>query len=223
MISAFPSDFCTDGGRAVINAGAPPINKPSKEELAARPDEPEWLATLPAGVRLVHDFWKNNLKPGGFRLFGTDDQLSGWQARRYRSVLHLAEERPGSIDVGGAERRSPGRWYECSEEGEASRAGTEAAPSDGELKTKEYERELGQAARRTGQVAAMGGAQGPEGLHRVRGARRRRQGRHHQGDHRACQPARVSRHRAARADRAREDRRCTSSAICRTCPPPARS
>src|SRR5215813_10159679 len=43
MISAFPSEFCTDGGRAVINAGAPPINRPSKAELAAQADEPEWL------------------------------------------------------------------------------------------------------------------------------------------------------------------------------------
>jgi hypothetical protein len=66
MFSSFPSDFCTDGGRAIINAGAPPINKPTKEELAARPDEPEWLETLPTGVRQVYDYWKNNLKPGGF-------------------------------------------------------------------------------------------------------------------------------------------------------------
>ena len=51
MFSSFPSNFCTDGGRAIINAGAPPINKPTKEELAARPDEPEWLETLPTGVR----------------------------------------------------------------------------------------------------------------------------------------------------------------------------
>src|SRR5215813_4002862 len=66
MISAFPSEFCTDGGRAVINAGAPPINRSSKEELAAQADEPEWLATMPAGVHQVHEFWKNRLKPGGF-------------------------------------------------------------------------------------------------------------------------------------------------------------
>ena len=66
MIAAFPSDFCTDGGRAIINAGAPPINKPSRTEPAARSDEPEWLATLPAGVRHVYDFWKQNLRPGGF-------------------------------------------------------------------------------------------------------------------------------------------------------------
>ena len=30
MFSSFPSSFCTDNGRAIINAGAPPINKPSK-------------------------------------------------------------------------------------------------------------------------------------------------------------------------------------------------
>jgi len=66
MFSAFPSSFCSDGGRAIINAGVPPINKPSKAELAARSEEPEWLATLPAGVRQVYDYWKANLKPGGF-------------------------------------------------------------------------------------------------------------------------------------------------------------
>lgn len=67
MIASFPSSFCTDGGRAIINAGAPPINKPSREELAARAEEPEWLATLPAGVRKVFTFWKTHLKDGGFK------------------------------------------------------------------------------------------------------------------------------------------------------------
>ena len=67
MMSSFPSSFCTDGGRAIINAGAPPINKPTKAELAAQADEPEWLATLPAGVREVHEYWKDNLKAGGFK------------------------------------------------------------------------------------------------------------------------------------------------------------
>jgi hypothetical protein len=66
MISSFPSSFCTDGGRAIGNAAAPPINKPTKEELAARAEQPEWLATLPGGVRRVFDYWKDNLKPGGF-------------------------------------------------------------------------------------------------------------------------------------------------------------
>jgi hypothetical protein len=67
LIASFPSSFCSDGARAVINAGAPPINKPSAEELAAQADEPEWVATMPVGVRQVHDYWKNNLKAGGFK------------------------------------------------------------------------------------------------------------------------------------------------------------
>jgi hypothetical protein len=67
MMASFPSSFCTDGGRAIINAGAPPINKMSKEELARRTDEPEWLGTLPAGARLVHRYWKDNLRAGGFK------------------------------------------------------------------------------------------------------------------------------------------------------------
>ena len=66
MISSFPSSFCTDGGRAIINAGAPPINKPSQAERASQADEPDWLATLPAGVHAVYEYWKTSLKPGGF-------------------------------------------------------------------------------------------------------------------------------------------------------------
>jgi hypothetical protein len=67
MISAFPSAFCSDDGRAIINAGAPPINRPSKEEAAKQEAAPEWLTTLPAGARQVYDFWKDNLKSGGFK------------------------------------------------------------------------------------------------------------------------------------------------------------
>jgi hypothetical protein len=69
MFASFPSDFCSDGGRAIINAGAPPINKPSKEE-AARLEAagPEWLATMPRGARLVYDYWKSVMKPAGFEL-----------------------------------------------------------------------------------------------------------------------------------------------------------
>nr|WP_294551161.1 hypothetical protein [uncultured Rhodopila sp.] len=66
MLTSFPSSFCTDSGRAIINAGAPPIVELTEEERAALPDEPEWLATMPLGVRKVYDYWKENLKPGGF-------------------------------------------------------------------------------------------------------------------------------------------------------------
>jgi hypothetical protein len=85
MIASFPTTFCTDDGRAIINAGAPPINKPTKEELAARPDEPEWLVTLPLGVRKVHDYWKENLKPGGFK----------FTAR----VINFPDGKPGDVGL----------------------------------------------------------------------------------------------------------------------------
>jgi hypothetical protein len=85
MISAFPSSFCTDGGRAIINAGAPPINRPTNEELAAREAEPEWLATMPAGVQNVFDYWKANLKPGGF----------GFSAR----IINYPDGKPGDVGL----------------------------------------------------------------------------------------------------------------------------
>ena len=31
MITSFPCSFCTDGGRAISNIGAPPINKPTRD------------------------------------------------------------------------------------------------------------------------------------------------------------------------------------------------
>ncbi len=65
MLTSFPSSFCTDGGRAVNNADLPPINKPDQEE---RSREPEWLGTLPAGARVVHQYWRTHLQPGGFGL-----------------------------------------------------------------------------------------------------------------------------------------------------------
>jgi hypothetical protein len=85
MISSFPSTFCSDDGRAIINAGAPPINKPSKEEAAKQADEPEWLMTLPAGVRQVYDFWKEKLKPGGF----------GFSAR----IINYPGGKPGDVGL----------------------------------------------------------------------------------------------------------------------------
>ena len=85
MISAFPSAFCTDQGRAIINAGAPPINKPTKDELAAHTEEPKWLTTMPAGVREVFDFWKAHLKEGGFK-FGA-------------RIINFPDGKPGDVGV----------------------------------------------------------------------------------------------------------------------------
>ncbi len=83
MLVSFPSSFCTDSGRSIINAGAPPINKPNVK--AEKADEPEWLATLPAGVRPVYDYWKNNLEPGGF----------GFTAR----IINYPGGMPGDVGV----------------------------------------------------------------------------------------------------------------------------
>ncbi len=85
MFSCFPCDFCTDGGRAVINVGVPPINKQTKEEAARHAEEPDWLLTMPAGVRKVHDYWRQNLKPGGF----------GFAAR----VISYPGGKPGDIGL----------------------------------------------------------------------------------------------------------------------------
>src|SRR3954447_21959929 len=53
MITSFPSSFCSDDGRAITTAGAPPINKQEETETG----EPPWLATVPKGVRVVYDYW----------------------------------------------------------------------------------------------------------------------------------------------------------------------
>ena len=62
-----------------------------------------------------------------------------------------------------------------------------------------------QAPDRTLPPAGVGEAQGTAGDRRLRGPRRGRQGRHHQGDHRTRQPARVPARRAAGPVGPRED------------------
>jgi hypothetical protein len=85
MVASFPCDFCTDAGRAVINAGEPPINKPTKQEEARHAEEPDWLLTMPAGIRRAHEYWKQHLKPGGF----------GFAAR----VTNYPGGKPGDIGI----------------------------------------------------------------------------------------------------------------------------
>jgi hypothetical protein len=85
MFASFPCDFCADSGRAVINAGVPPINRPSREEMARQAEEPDWLVTMPAGVRKVHEYWRRNLRPGGF----------GFSAR----IISYPGGKPGEIGL----------------------------------------------------------------------------------------------------------------------------
>jgi hypothetical protein len=69
MFASFPSDFCTDSGRAILNAGAPPIVALTDEEKEKLKDaEPEWLHTLPRGAQPVYEYWKQHMKPAGFGL-----------------------------------------------------------------------------------------------------------------------------------------------------------
>ncbi|MFL5256593.1 MAG: hypothetical protein ACJ8AI_27610 [Rhodopila sp.] len=69
MFASFPSDFCTDSGRAILNAGALPIVELTDEEKEKLKDaEPEWLHTLPRGAQPVYEHWKQHTS--GFR-FGS--------------------------------------------------------------------------------------------------------------------------------------------------------
>ena len=63
MFASFPSELCTDGGRAIINAGEPPLNPPQEEQ---QDKEPDWVATLPMGFRRVYREWKEHVKPAGY-------------------------------------------------------------------------------------------------------------------------------------------------------------
>lgn len=93
MVASFPSDFCTDGGRAVISAGEPPINQPTKEEAARQAELPDWLLSMPAGIRTAHEYWKKHLKAGGF----------GFTAR----VISYPGGKPGDIGIFITWPRSP--------------------------------------------------------------------------------------------------------------------
>ncbi len=50
MVLRFPSDWCTDGGRAINNA------------------EPEWPATLEGYAKRAYDFFLSELEPLGYRM-----------------------------------------------------------------------------------------------------------------------------------------------------------
>lgn len=51
MLFAFPSDLCTDNGRRINNS------------------LDGWEETLPGAAKRVHEFWRDDLQPRGFRFF----------------------------------------------------------------------------------------------------------------------------------------------------------
>ena len=65
--------------------GEPPINKPTKERAARQVEQPDWLLTMPAGIRTAHEYWKQHLKAGGF----------GFAAR----VISYPGGKPGDIGI----------------------------------------------------------------------------------------------------------------------------
>ena len=72
------------------------------------------------------------------------------------------------------------------------------------MKTQGVRAGTGEAPDRARQAAGMGEGHQRQGLRAVRGPRRGRQGRHHQGHHRAHQPARLPGGRTGLTHRARE-------------------
>jgi len=59
MLGSFPSALCTDDGRAISDA--------EDEAERLRNATPAWLATVPAGVRVVYDYWKTHMRQCGFK------------------------------------------------------------------------------------------------------------------------------------------------------------
>jgi hypothetical protein len=82
MLTAFPSTFCSDDGRAIVNAASPPISKREQEGESA---VPEWVSTMPRGAALVYEYWKRHLQPGGF----------GFSAR----IINYPGGKPGDVGL----------------------------------------------------------------------------------------------------------------------------
>ena len=103
-----------------------------------------------------------------------------------RGLEYVAEVRRTDVVIGFAPRSPKARWIQP-------------------MKRAEYEKELHKLQVAAVPPAAMGQGKGPARRHRLRGTRRGREGRHDPRHHRAAQPARVPRRRAAGAVGSRED------------------
>ena len=92
MFVSFPSSFCTDDGRAIINAGAPPINKPTKEEARRTAGRTRMAgdraARRPQGLRLL----ERQPETRWLQVYRAHHRLPRRKAGQCRSVLLLAEK-----------------------------------------------------------------------------------------------------------------------------------
>ena len=104
----------------------------------------------------------------------------------------------------------------------AENGSAESAGSPEKIENKRYEKELFRLQVELVTMVEWIKHQGLKVVVIFEGRERGRQGRRHQAHHPAPEPAHLPGRGAARPDRARADPVVTSSATCRTCPPPAR-
>ena len=167
---------------------------PRRRRSCARDGCELWLAGLNPAVFAVVERSTLGETLGRERMFlNVQAAVERFQQREHRDEASTTRREEGATGQGEGEgtRSAPGRSAAGAGHGEAEAQGLRQGARE--------------AARRARQAAGVGRAQGAQGLHRLRGPRRRRQGRHDQGDHRAREPARLPRRRAAGADRAREE------------------
>ena len=138
MISSFPSSSAPTGA-GIINARRPADQQTKQGSEAALADEPEWLATLPAEARQVYEFWKSNLKPGGFK-FGPASSTTQAECQVTSACSSPGQRTVWKHDIAAVD--ASGGHNECGEEDQEAEVDESAAAPDGKLKNKEYEHEL---------------------------------------------------------------------------------
>ena len=67
---SFQAELVTDGRTLEhpVNYALARITPPQGVRVDPAKRPPEWHATMPAGARVVYEYWKSHLEPGGFRL-----------------------------------------------------------------------------------------------------------------------------------------------------------
>ncbi len=80
MVYSFPSDLCTDSGRAINN------------------NDPRWPETLQGKAKEFFDRYEAFGKPGGLQAEGDGDQLPGRHPRRHRLLPQLGATSRVSAD-----------------------------------------------------------------------------------------------------------------------------
>ena len=121
LLLRFPSQVCSDGGRAV--------NVP----------DPGWPATLRGEAAEIYSRWSHDLQAAGFPSFGAGCGLSRWDAGRHRHVSRLGIAAAIASATAVYPKTLPslspksGGWPRGAESGRARAASSQAVESSGEL------------------------------------------------------------------------------------------